>query len=74
MTPRLARITAKELIKVLTQYGFVCTGTKGSHRHFVNNVTGVKITVPVHSGKIIGPGLLHSILKQARIPPEALLD
>ncbi|MFA4875231.1 MAG: type II toxin-antitoxin system HicA family toxin [bacterium] len=72
MTPRFARITAKELIKVLTRHGFVCIRIKGSHHHFVNHTTGIRLTIPVHAGKIIGPGLLSSILKQARIPPEAL--
>jgi predicted RNA binding protein YcfA (HicA-like mRNA interferase family) len=73
MTPKLARITAKELIKILSHYGFVLIRSKGSHNHFLNKTTGVRVTIPVHAGKIIGPGLLRAILKQARIPPEAVL-
>ena len=73
MTPRLARITAKELIRILVNHGFVCKRVKGSHHHFVNSTSGIGITVPVHAGKIIGPGLLKAILKQAKIPFEALL-
>ena len=73
MTPRLARITAKELIRILASYGFVCKRVKGSHHHFVNRTSGIGITVPVHAGKIIGPGLLKAILKQAKIPLESFL-
>ena len=73
MTPRLARITAKELIRVLASYGFVCTRVKGSHHHFVNRTSGIEITIPVHAGKIIGPGLLKAILKQVKIPLNAFL-
>lgn len=65
MSPRLPRITAKELIRFLRQNGFEMYDTKGSHQHFIHHVTGRKTTVPVHSGKIIGPGLLKAILKQA---------
>ena len=72
MTPRLARITAKELIKILSKYGFVCARVKGSHHHFVNSTDGTRVTIPVHAGKIIGPGLLRLILKQAKIPLDAV--
>jgi len=74
MTPRLARMTAKELIRILVRHGFVCTRTRGSHQHFFHERLRIRVTIPVHHGKIIGPGLLLSILKQARIPPEALLE
>jgi predicted RNA binding protein YcfA (HicA-like mRNA interferase family) len=73
MTPRLVRITARELIKVLAEHGFVCARIKGSHHHFVHRTEGIRLTIPVHAGKIIGPGLLRSILKQAGIAPEELL-
>lgn len=73
MTPRLIRITAKDLIRILRQHGYDFVRTKGSHQHFVHSTTGIRLTVPVHSGRIIGPGLLSSILKQARISPSALM-
>ena len=65
MSPRLPRITAKELIRFLKEHGFVLYDSKGSHHHFVHPRGGQKVTVPVHAGKIIGPGLLKAILKQA---------
>jgi predicted RNA binding protein YcfA (HicA-like mRNA interferase family) len=61
----LPRITSKELIRFLKKHGFVFYDSKGSHQHFVHPITQRKTTVPVHSGKIIGPGLLKAILQQA---------
>ncbi|MBI2083461.1 MAG: type II toxin-antitoxin system HicA family toxin [Deltaproteobacteria bacterium] len=65
MSSRLPRLTAKELIRFLKGHGFEPFDSKGSHQHFVHPITKQKVTVPVHSGKIIGPGLLKAILKQA---------
>ena len=62
---RLPRITAKELIRFLKHNGFELHRSKGSHQHFIHIQTGRIITVPLHAGKIIGPGLLKAILRQA---------
>lgn len=67
MSPKLPRISAKELITILKKNGFVFTRAKGSHQTFYSEFKGVHITVPVHPGKIIGSGLLNTILKQAQI-------
>lgn len=74
MTPRLARLTAKELIRILKRKGFVCIGQSGSHAHFEHPISGRFTTVPVHSGKIIGPGLLKTILRQTGLNPDELGD
>lgn len=73
MTPRLARVTAKDLMRILAKHGFVCTRSKGSHRHFVNPKSGIGVTIPIHAGRIIGQGLLRAILKQAQIPIEEMM-
>jgi predicted RNA binding protein YcfA (HicA-like mRNA interferase family) len=67
MSPKLLRITARELIRILKKEGFKEVGYEGSHCHLKHEERGVKITIPVHKGKIIGPGLLKAILKQAGI-------
>ncbi len=68
MSPKLPRWTAKQLIKFLKQRGFVEIGQKGSHLHLANPVSGARTTIPVHSGKTIGLGLLRAIFSQAQIP------
>ena len=70
MSPRLPRITAKQLIKILKKHGYVFVDSEGSHHHYAHSERPSKITIPVHPGKIIGPGLLKAILKQARLKPE----
>jgi predicted RNA binding protein YcfA (HicA-like mRNA interferase family) len=72
MTPRLIRVTAKELLRLLANHGYRVVRSKGSHHHLVHPVSNLRLTVPVHAGKIIGPGLLRSILKQAQIPASSL--
>ena len=55
MNPKLLRITARELIRILKKEGFKEIGYEGSHCHLKHEERGLKITVPVHKGKIIGP-------------------
>jgi len=71
MSPKLRRMTAKQLMKILKQHGFDVIGQRGSHVHMEND-GGVRITIPVHAGRIIGPGLLLSILRQAGIDPNTI--
>ena len=66
---RLPRLKGKEIIKALECAGFVTERTRGSHvrlKHHDGRVT----TVPVHSGEIIGPGLLRSILRDVDMSVE----
>jgi len=44
--------------------GFVMVRQSGSHKIF-RNPEGTRITVPFHSGKILHPKLLKSILEDA---------
>jgi len=61
---RLPRVTAQEIIRVLERRGFVMVRQSGSHKIF-RNPEGTRITVPYHSGKILHPKLLKSILEDA---------
>ena len=47
--------------------------TKGSHRQF-EHPDGRRVTVPVHKGQDIGPGLLRKILRDIEIDPDDLSD
>ena len=58
---RLPRLTGKEIIAILSNAGFNVIRIKGSH-HFLQHPDGRVTVVPVHSGEIIGPGLLTKIL------------
>jgi predicted RNA binding protein YcfA (HicA-like mRNA interferase family) len=60
--------SAKRLIKVLEQRGWVLKKVKGSHHHFVNLETRKIVIVPLHGNKDLAKGTFHAILKQANIP------
>jgi predicted RNA binding protein YcfA (HicA-like mRNA interferase family) len=58
---RLPRLTGKEVLVALGAAGFEVFRVKGSH-HFLRHPDGRVTVVPVHSGEIIGPGLMAKIL------------
>jgi predicted RNA binding protein YcfA (HicA-like mRNA interferase family) len=71
--PKLPSIRAEEAIKALTKIDFEIVRQKGSHvrlKHPDNRV----VTIPVHSGKILGKGLLRKILRDAKLTVEELLE
>jgi predicted RNA binding protein YcfA (HicA-like mRNA interferase family) len=63
---RLPRLKGKELIRILEGFGFEVIRIKGSH-HSLRHEDGRYTVVPVHSGEMIGPGLLLKILKDAEL-------
>ena len=69
---RLPRLKGKELVRLLEKAGFVVARTRGSHV-FLRHTDGRVTTVPVHSGEIVGPGLLRSILRDVELSVEDLL-
>lgn len=64
MTQKLPRITAGEAIRVLEKAGFFLARQSGSHKIYKNR-EGKRVTIPYHSGKILHPKVLNSILKDA---------
>ncbi len=68
---RLPRATGKHLIRALERIGFRIVRTHGSHV-FLKHSDGRATVVPVHSGEIVGPGLLRNILRQIEISVEEL--
>ncbi len=64
MNEKLPRITAADAIKVLERIGFSFSRQSGSHKIY-RNKTGRRATIPYHSGKILHPKTLSSILRDA---------
>jgi len=71
MGEKLPRITAGEIIKVLERKGFVLVRQSGSHKIYKNK-KGLRVTIPYHSGKILHPKVLKSIIRDAEISIEEL--
>ncbi|HEY7338389.1 MAG TPA: type II toxin-antitoxin system HicA family toxin [Bryobacteraceae bacterium] len=63
---RAPRVTGENLIAALGRLGFSVLRVRGSH-HFLRHADGRSTVVPVHSGEIIGPGLLRKILRDCQL-------
>lgn len=64
-------LTAKNLIKILQENGFILSRQKGSHMIWKNSNSGIIIPVPLHGkSKLIPIGTLLAIVKQSKIPKE----
>jgi predicted RNA binding protein YcfA (HicA-like mRNA interferase family) len=70
---KIPRVTGKKLIKALKKGGFVVIRIRGSH-HFLRHTDGRCTVVPVHSGEIIGPGLISKILTDCDLTREDLIN
>jgi len=70
--PKLPILRAREVLKALKTEGFFEFHRVGSHIQ-LKHEDGRRVTVPMHKGKDIGRGMLHSILEQAKIKPTDFL-
>lgn len=69
MTSRQPRVTAAQVIRVLENLGFELARQSGSHKIYKNS-QGKRVTVAFHSGKILHPKILKSILSDAELTVE----
>ncbi len=73
MTKLPRNLPGRELIKILSKFGFEKRRQKGSHVILVKETSGGKLgcVVPLHDS--LKPGTLKAILKQAGISEEEFL-
>ncbi len=75
MPPKLPRISGDEAIRALKRLGFEVARQRGSHVVLIKRISReeeIGCVVPLHDK--LGIGLLHNILKQARITTEEFID
>ena len=70
---RYPEVTGRQLLLLLQRMGFALIRVRGSH-HFLRHNDGRKTVLPVHSGEMIGPGLLSSILRQVQVTRDELFE
>ncbi|MBI3420592.1 MAG: type II toxin-antitoxin system HicA family toxin [Candidatus Sungbacteria bacterium] len=64
-------ITAKRMIRILRENGFIVSRQRGSHMIWKNPQSGTIVPIPLHrKNKPIPIGTLHAIIKQSKIPQE----
>jgi len=71
---RLPRVTGKEVMGALMRKGFSLLYVRGSHHYLQPPEGGLLVTVPIHPGRTLKPKTLKTILKQAGLTVEELLD
>ncbi|AGL02976.1 type II toxin-antitoxin system HicA family toxin [Desulfoscipio gibsoniae] len=74
MTPRIPRASGKDVIAALIRAGFRLVHVRGSHHYLEPSGGGLLVTVPVHGNKTLKPKTLKSILNQAGLTIEELLE
>ena len=72
--PKLPILSGKDIIKVLSKIGFEHVRTKGSHAILNKQTEKGKVTIPVPLHKELAKGTLKSIMKQAELSLEDLLN
>jgi predicted RNA binding protein YcfA (HicA-like mRNA interferase family) len=72
MSPRLPRVTARQVISVLEKLGFHQVRQSGSHKIFRND--GIRVTVPLHGNEILHPKVVRSILADVGLTVEEFQD
>ncbi|TFI54851.1 addiction module toxin, HicA family [Mastigocladus laminosus UU774] len=70
--PKLPAITGDKVIHALEKVSFQVVLQKGSHVR-MQHEDGRVVTIPVHTGKTIGKGLLLKILRDAELSKEELI-
>ena len=72
--PKLPIVSGKEVVKVLCKIGYEHVRTKGSHAILHKFTEKGKVTIPVPLHKELAKGTLKSILNQAELEVEDLLN
>jgi predicted RNA binding protein YcfA (HicA-like mRNA interferase family) len=58
MSRRSPRLRPQELIRALERAGWIRVRQRGSHVHLKHPEYGGRVTVPVHTGRILKPATL----------------
>ncbi len=66
---KLPRVTAGKMIRILKKKGFQAVRQSGSHL-ILRNEKGIRVTVPIHAGRILHPKIVKSIMRDAELTPE----
>ena len=64
MSPRLPRLTAKEVLRALEARGFQVVRQRGSHM-ILRDEQGHRVTLPIHPGKTLHPKIVAAIMADA---------
>jgi len=72
--PKLPVVSGPEVVRALCRAGYDPFTKEGSHQSLRHRVTGRKVTVPIHAGRDLKPGIVHGILKQVGLTVDEFLE
>ncbi|HPA45876.1 MAG TPA: type II toxin-antitoxin system HicA family toxin [bacterium] len=70
---RLPLLSPRQICSILEKEGFALIRQKGSHRIY-HHPDGRVAVIPVHTGKMIGRGLLKAILEEIEMDRAEFLE
>jgi len=68
--PKLPVLNGREVRRALERGGFVFDRQGGSHMILYHPDTKITVSVPLHGGRDMAPGTLHTIIGQAGLTVE----
>ena len=72
MSSKLPALTAARMVAILRRHGFEPVRQSGSYL-VLRHADGRRVTVPVHSGRDLGRGLVQRIMRDAGLTVDDLL-
>ncbi|MEX0800104.1 MAG: type II toxin-antitoxin system HicA family toxin [Dehalococcoidia bacterium] len=74
MSPKLKRLSGREVVAILNRFGFEVHTQRGSHIKLRRIAAGQKQTLTVAAHAELDPGTLHAIYRQASryVPADTL--
>lgn len=66
-------VKAKDFVRVIKKLGFYLDRQKGSHAIYKNS-NGLRVVVPIHSGKDLKPGTLIGMIRDIDIDKETFFE
>lgn len=72
--PKLPRVSGDLHVAAFKRAGWMINHIEGSHYIIIKEGSSIHLSIPVHSGKELGPGLLRKLIRTAGLTPEEYLE
>lgn len=71
---KLPRLPGREVVRAFQRAGWVVERIEGSHHILVKEGHAATLSVPVHGNRVVKPGLLKRLIRDARITNQQFLQ
>ena len=74
MPKKVPRISGDDAVRAFKKSGFYLDRICGSHHILKSDTTRFRLSIPVHSGKTVGVGLLRAQIRKAGLTVEQFTE